>query len=122
MINRQLSDKLEKLSQSFLVVAILGPRQSGKTTLAKHTFPNHRYVSLEDFDRREFALSDPRGFLDTYAEDGVIIDEVQHAPTLFSYIQTVERRSLLIYGGKEDQKRTNVQVLSWQHLDKAMHL
>jgi uncharacterized protein len=63
-----------------------GPRQSGKTTLCKSAFPDKAYISLESPDNREFALSDPRGFLSEYGE-GAIIDEVQYAPDLVSYLQ-----------------------------------
>jgi len=75
------------------VLAIVGPRQSGKTTLAQATFPNHRYVSLEDPDIRDTAHTDPRGFLTEYpSESGIILDEIQHAPHLLSYMQTIVDR------------------------------
>ena len=77
-----------ELAETFPVVAITGPRQSGKTTLAQTTFPNKQYVSLEDPDVREVALSDPRGFLSALI-DGAIIDEVQRSPKLFSYLQGI---------------------------------
>jgi hypothetical protein len=67
-------------------VAVTGPRQSGKTTLCRATFPELAYVSLEPLDTREFAAQDPRGFLGTYG-NGAIIDEVQRVPALFSYLQ-----------------------------------
>ncbi|MEZ5084579.1 MAG: ATP-binding protein [Bacteroidales bacterium] len=70
------------------MIAILGPRQSGKSTLSKLVFPNHHYVSLEDPDEREFATLDPRGFFNKYNEK-VIIDEIQYCPDLFSYLQTL---------------------------------
>jgi predicted AAA+ superfamily ATPase len=74
----------------FPVVAILGPRQSGKTTLAKNMFPNHLYVTLEDIDMREAAKHDPRSFLSLHRnEHGLIIDEFQHVPELLSYIQGI---------------------------------
>lgn len=89
MIKRELQESLIKDAQKAPVIAILGPRQSGKTTLARITFSKHNYVSLEDYDMREFATRDPRGFLSTYAYDpGIILDEIQHVPTLLSYIQT----------------------------------
>lgn len=88
MIKRELSKKLKELASKFPVVSVIGPRQSGKTTLVKYVFPKMSYVSLEDLDTREFALKDPRGFLATY-ESGAIIDEIQRVPQLFSYIQTV---------------------------------
>jgi uncharacterized protein len=69
-------------------VLITGPRQAGKTTLARHCFPKLPYVSLEDPDFRDSASSDPRGFLSLYPK-GAIIDEVQHEPNLLSYLQTL---------------------------------
>jgi predicted AAA+ superfamily ATPase len=87
MITRNMTLKLKELVTKYPVVAVTGPRQSGKTTLVKHVFPDRAYVSLEDPDVREFALTDPRGFLSTYP-DGVILDEIQRVPELFSYIQT----------------------------------
>ncbi len=87
MITRVISDKLKSLYRKFPVVSVVGPRQSGKTTLVKNVFPRLKYVSLEELDNREFALRDPRGFLSTY-DNGAIIDEAQRVPDLFSYIQT----------------------------------
>ena len=87
MIPRILANKIQKLTKQYPVVAITGPRQSGKTTLVKSLFPKRDYLSLEEPDVREFALSDPRRFLSSYPE-GLIIDEVQRAPDLFSFIQT----------------------------------
>ena len=87
MIRRQLSQEIQVLATEFPVVAILGPRQSGKTTLAKALFQSYRYVSLEDFDMRGFAEEDPRGFLERY--DGqCIFDEIQRVPQLMSYLQS----------------------------------
>ena len=63
MIQRTLSEKLLSLARQFPVVTVTGPRQSGKTTLTRMVFANHEYVSLEEPHEREFALSDPRGFL-----------------------------------------------------------
>lgn len=72
----------------FPAIALLGPRQSGKTTLAKHYFPNHRYLSFEDPAIREFAASDPRGFLKGHENShGLILDEFQYIPEILSYIQ-----------------------------------
>jgi len=88
MIARMMQDILIELAGKYPVVSVIGPRQSGKTTLVRSTFPEKDYVSLEDPDMREFALSDPRGFLSGY-RNGVILDEVQRAPLLFSYIQTI---------------------------------
>lgn len=88
MIERKITNKLISLSDKFQVVTLTGPRQSGKTTLVRSTFPSFSYASLEEPDVRQFALNDPRGFLSNYP-NGVILDEVQHTPDLFSYIQTI---------------------------------
>ncbi len=88
MIERTLSRKIASLAQEFPVITITGPRQAGKTTLAKMVFPEHDYVNLEDPDEREFALNDPRGFLRRFP-NGLIIDEVQRQPLLLSYIQGI---------------------------------
>lgn len=87
MINRNLKNKLSELAKKYPIVTLTGPRQSGKSTLLKNSFPDYEYVSLEDLDMRLFAQSDPRGFLSTYPEK-TIIDEVQQVPELFSYLQT----------------------------------
>ncbi|MEY3146475.1 MAG: hypothetical protein RL342_2146, partial [Pseudomonadota bacterium] len=87
MITRQATATLLELAQGYPVLAITGPRQAGKTTLAKSTFPDKPYVSLEDPDTRAFAQGDPRGFL-ARLPDGAILDEVQRCPPLFSYLQT----------------------------------
>lgn len=87
MIPRSAHKTLNELKKSYPVVAITGPRQSGKTTLARHSFPDKPYISLEDPDQLEFANEDPRGFLARFP-DGALLDEVQRCPTLLSYIQT----------------------------------
>jgi predicted AAA+ superfamily ATPase len=87
MIKRKARDTLVRLSKGFPVVAVTGPRQSGKTTLARATFPDKPYLSLEDPDIRMLAQSDPRGLLSRYP-DGAVLDEVQRTPELFSYLQT----------------------------------
>lgn len=88
MIPRAATQTLQHLAQGYPILAITGPRQSGKTTLAKATFAEKRYVSLEDPDERLFAAEDPRGFLARFP-DGAILDEAQHCPELFSYLQTL---------------------------------
>ena len=88
MIKRTLSQKLVALARKFPVVSVTGPRQSGKTTLTRMVFQDYDYVSLEDPNEREFAQSDPKGFLRRFA-DGVILDEIQRAPHLLSYIQGI---------------------------------
>jgi uncharacterized protein len=86
MIVRTLETALRKAARVSPAVAVTGPRQSGKTTLCRSTFPESAYVSLEPLDTREFARTDPRGFLRTYPGPAVL-DEVQRAPELFSYLQ-----------------------------------
>jgi predicted AAA+ superfamily ATPase len=88
MIPRQAQQAATRLARGFPVVAITGPRQAGKTTLARDLFSQHAYVSLEDPEQRSFALEDPRGFLARF-RGGVILDEVQRCPQLFSYLQGV---------------------------------
>jgi len=88
MIIRKITYQLLEAAKEYPVVTIIGPRQSGKTTLAKLTFPDYQYCSLEDPDIRAFALSDPRAFLAQYSNT-VIFDEVQRAPELLSYIQGI---------------------------------
>ena len=75
------------MAKQYPVTAVLGPRQSGKTTIVQKAFPSKHYISLEDLDNRQFAQTDPRGFLDSYKK-GAIIDEAQRCPDLLSYIQT----------------------------------
>ncbi|MBW7887473.1 MAG: ATP-binding protein [Bacteroidetes bacterium] len=88
MVKRELTAKIRALLKKFPIVAITGPRQSGKTTLAQLLKPKYNYVNLENLSEREFAVTDPLGFLNTY-RGGVIIDEIQNVPELFSYLQTV---------------------------------
>lgn len=92
MIERVLTPALLAAAGESPAVAVTGPRQSGKTTLCRAAFPNHAYVSLEPLDNREFAKSDPRGFLRTHSSP-VVLDEVQRAPELFSYLQEEIDRS-----------------------------
>jgi len=91
MIPRALEPTLRRAADNYPIVTLTGPRQSGKTTLVKAAFPNHSYASLEDPDQREFAISDPRGFLAQY-NGPVVLDEAQRTPDLFSYIQTASDR------------------------------
>jgi len=88
MIPRTLAPRLVKLVGQYPVVYLTGPRQSGKTTLSRATFPDFEYRSLEDLQTREEVAEDPRGFLRRLeGSKGAILDEVQRAPDLFSYIQ-----------------------------------
>ena len=88
MIQRNIAPILRQLASQYPVVKLTGPRQSGKTTLAKSLFPNKPYLSLEDPDTRLYATDDPRGFLAQYAQ-GAILDEIQRAPDLTSYLQSM---------------------------------
>lgn len=89
MIKRVLSDKILHYARQYPVVTITGPRQSGKTTLCKALFPKKKYFSLENLDTRDYAQTDPRGFLASCKETGAIIDEIQRAPDLTSYMQEI---------------------------------
>jgi len=86
MIRRDLQSTLLRWAGVYPVVTLTGPRQSGKTTLCKAAFPDKPYVSLEPLETRAFAREDPRGFLGQFPQ-GAILDEVQHAAGLLSYIQ-----------------------------------
>ena len=87
MIRRDIETTVQRLREGFPIVGITGPRQSGKTTLARTLFSEKPYVSLEDPDTRRYVESDPRGFLAQYS-DGAVIDEAQRVPELFSYLQS----------------------------------
>ncbi|MFC1894607.1 ATP-binding protein [Candidatus Dependentiae bacterium] len=89
MIKRELTSELKNVAKQFPVVAVLGPRQSGKTTLTQSTFKKYTYVSLEELDNRQDAITDPRHFLESHKNaHGIILDEIQNTPDLLSYIQT----------------------------------
>lgn len=88
MIQRDAQEKLIALGNSFKAVAVIGPRQTGKTTLVKAIFQGKPYYSMENPDTRNFALEDPRGFLQTIG-NSAILDEVQRTPTIFSYLQEI---------------------------------
>lgn len=94
MIKRYLSDKITSFATRFPIVAVLGPRQSGKTTLVRDSFPDLDYLNVEEPDTRLFAESDPRGFLANHPH-GLIIDEVQRVPQLFSYLQSFVDQKIL---------------------------
>ena len=83
---REIEPQVRLALQKFPVVGITGPRQSGKTTLCKMLAPDYTYVNLEDLSVRNFAQTDPKGFLETY-QNGAILDEIQDVPELFSYLQ-----------------------------------
>lgn len=86
MITRNLDTHALRIAAHYPILTITGPRQSGKTTLCRAIFPGKPYVSLEQPDTRDFARRDPRGFLAAHA-GGAILDEVQNAPDLLSYLQ-----------------------------------
>lgn len=88
MIQRDASTKIKQLAKKFPAVGLLGPRQSGKTTLAKELFPKKPYVSFENQDNILLVTKDPRAFLDQY-KTGAIFDEIQRVPQLLSYLQGV---------------------------------
>lgn len=87
MIHRTLEEHVRRLGTQLPVVTLTGPRQSGKTTLARMTYPERAYVSLETPSERAFAREDPLGFLARF-EEGAIFDEIQRAPEILSYLQT----------------------------------
>jgi predicted AAA+ superfamily ATPase len=87
MVTRDLLPELRAAAGEYPVVTLVGPRQSGKTTLAQRAFPAKPYRSLEDPDVRAWAQQDPRGFL-AGLQGGGILDEIQRTPELLSYLQT----------------------------------
>jgi len=86
MIPRQLYAKATELLDKYPIVALTGPRQSGKTTLSRQLRPSYVYVNLELDENKEFALNDPNRFLQKY-QGGIILDEVQNVPSLFPYLK-----------------------------------
>lgn len=88
MIKRTVEQHLLRLAKQYPVVTITGPRQSGKTTLSQIVFPHKRYISLENLENRRMAVQDPQRFLSDLPE-GAILDEIQRAPDLLSYIQGI---------------------------------
>ena len=87
-LQRTLQIQVENCLSKYPILAITGPRQSGKTTFLRNTFVNYQYINLENPDIRSFALEDPNGFLKQY-DNHVIFDEIQRAPNLFSYLQSL---------------------------------
>lgn len=87
-VKRTIESSIKYYAKKYPVLAVTGPRQSGKTTMLKTMFPKYTYISLENPDLREFATTDPNGFFEYYSGN-LILDEVQQTPALFSYIQTL---------------------------------
>jgi predicted AAA+ superfamily ATPase len=104
MIRRDAEDAIHSLLRGFPIVTITGPRQSGKTTLAKAIFPKKPYATLEEPDVRLAAREDPRSFLERFP-DGAILDEVQRCPEILSYLQSIVdadgRKGLFILTGSQ---------------------
>lgn len=94
MFKRILESHLKQLAKKFPIVTLLGPRQSGKTTLVKAAFPDKPYVNMEDAENRALAAFDPKSFIQNYS-DGAIFDEIQRSPQLLSYIQVIVDASTL---------------------------
>lgn len=106
-IERQITRSIQESALAYPVVTVVGPRQVGKTTAVKALFPEKPYINLEDPDVRTFALNDPRRFIHQFPS-GAIIDEIQHAPLLLSYIQVIV----------DENKRNNQFILTGsQQLD-----
>lgn len=88
MINRQITSQINRLKKGFPVIAVTGPRQSGKTTLIKNIFPKYNYFNLENPETLSIIENDPAGFINSNNQK-IIIDEVQRVPQLLSYIQSI---------------------------------
>jgi predicted AAA+ superfamily ATPase len=115
-IRRNIASTISDATKYFPVITITGPRQSGKTTLIRHLFEYLPYYSLENLDIRRFAVGDPVAFLNQHTE-GMILDEVQNAPELLSYIQGIvdenpDRRFILSGSSQFSMLRTITQSLS----------
>jgi predicted AAA+ superfamily ATPase len=106
MIKRAISKKVLYYARHYPVITLTGPRQSGKTTLAKALFPKKKYFLLEDIDTRNYARTDPRSFLHECLKEGAVIDEIQRVPELVSYIQgivdTKDKPGLFILTGSQN--------------------
>jgi predicted AAA+ superfamily ATPase len=105
MLNRELNKLLTQYAHEFRSVLLVGPRQSGKTTLTKQTFPAKPYVSLENPDEMLLAETDARAFLSRFP-NGAVLDEIQRVPPLFSYLQEIldrtEKEGLFILTGSNN--------------------
>lgn len=102
MWHREMTKEVREMAESYPVVTLLGPRQSGKSTLVRNEFAKKPYVSLENLDERRFAEADPRGFLERFPQ-GAVLDEIQRVPSLLSYIQGIvdekDQKGLFILTG-----------------------
>ena len=102
MFQREIETELKSLAKDYPIVTVIGPRQSGKTTLVRHAFANKPYASLEDPDTRSLAEEDPRSFLEKYP-NGAILDEIQRVPQILSYLQGIvdasQKKGLFILTG-----------------------
>ena len=125
MIKREMTPHLVKLFKQYPFVTVTGPRQSGKTTLCRTAFPHLKYVNLEAPDQREFAESDPLGFLSQLGV-GAILDEIQRVPGLLSYLQVLadEKRenSLFVLTGSEQFRLSNAISQSLAGRTALLHL
>jgi predicted AAA+ superfamily ATPase len=105
MYVRDIEPLLKRFATIYPIIGITGPRQSGKTTIARLSFPQLPYISLENLDTRLRASRDPNAFLSHYT-DGAIFDEIQHVPELLSYLQTMvdgdERRGRFVITGSQN--------------------
>ncbi len=108
MLLRQMQDQLEQIRHKVPIITILGPRQAGKTTLAKMVFPEKPYINFEKMDIRSQALEDPEGFLSRYP-DGAVFDEIQEVPSLLSYLMVFV----------DEQNRNDLFVLTGSHQTKV---
>lgn len=110
LITRTSEICLNRFAEQYPVVTLTGPRQSGKTTLCRKVFADREYVNLENLDARQFARDDPRGFL-AGLPDGAVLDEIQHAPDLLSYLQGIvdedKRHGLFILTGSQQFEVSN---------------
>jgi len=104
MYNRELSEQLVALSRTWPIISVTGPRQSGKTTLCKNTFPDYDYINLEHLPTRAMVEDDIDGFLNQHTH-GLILDEAQHLPQLFSHLQVrvdEDKRLRYVLSGSSD--------------------
>lgn len=112
LLPRKIASEILQMAKFYPVITVVGPRQSGKTTLVKQIFHDKKYVSLENLDQRELAESDPRSFLARFKE-GAIIDEIQRVPSLLSYIQEIvdnsdEKAIFILTGSNQFALQQNV--------------